>query len=82
MLASISLEVADDEQYLDAVERMVFEGAEVGAAAGISAESPEQQTEKLRSGVVCELQAGQKPPDTISVCNNPFFENSGECQPI
>ena len=54
---------------------MVFEG--VNAAAKISAQSSEQQGATIGTYETCQLQAGQKPSDSISVCNNPFFDDSG-----
>lgn len=57
---------------------MVFEGSEVGAATDLSIDLPEQQTEKLEPEA--ELQAGRRPADSISICNNPFFDDSGDYQ--
>lgn len=68
----------DEAKYLDAVERMIFEGSEDGALADAPAESPEMHVEHFGSDDMLEVSGQQKPlpAQSISMCNNPFFNEN------
>ena len=63
---------------MDAVERMIFEGSEDGALADSPAESPGIYVEPFGSDDMLEASGQRKPlpAQSISMCNNPFFNEN------
>ncbi len=70
----------DEAQYLDAVEKMIFEDSKVGTASHVLPELSELQTEHSRDDAPVSVEEEQLPLGTegnISVCTNPFFDETG-----